>query len=99
MAFSGLITLLNLVNCLVVGFRLLRIGLSRDRRPERALAVYFRASAFLSTVCRAIAYGALVDPRLVLPPSASRWVLGLGILGMSVGGVSSLRAAAASLAR
>jgi hypothetical protein len=88
MAFSGLVTLLNLLLCLVVGTRLLRIGMDRDRKPELALAVYFLASAFLSTVCQAIAYGAVVDPRLALPASASRWVLGLGVFGMAVGGAA-----------
>jgi hypothetical protein len=86
MAFSGLVTLLNLVLCLVVGARLLRSGMGSDRGPERALAVYFLASAFFATVCQAVSYGAIVDPRLVLPGNASRWILGFGILGMAIGG-------------
>jgi len=84
-AFSGLITVANLVLCLLVGARLLRIGCDADRKPERALAVYFLASAFFATVCQAVAYGALVDPRLALPETQSRLVLGAGVLGMAVG--------------
>jgi len=88
MAFSALVTLLNLVLCLVVGTRLLRTGLGRDRGPELALAVYFLASAFLSTVCQGLAYGGLVDPSIALPDRASRIVLGLGVLGMAAGGAA-----------
>ena len=86
MAFSAVVTLLNLILCLVVGTRLLRAGLGRGRRPELALAVYFLASAFLSTVCQGLAYGGLVDPSIALPDRASRIVLGLGVLGMAAGG-------------
>jgi hypothetical protein len=86
MALSGLITLLNLILCLVVGTRLLRAGRGKDRRPELALAVYFLASAFLSTICQGIAYGGLIDPSLALPDRTSRLVLGLGVFGMAVGG-------------
>jgi hypothetical protein len=86
MAFGALVTLLNLVLCLVVGTRLLRAGLAPNRRPELALAVYFLASAFLSTVCQGLVYGALIDPNIALPDHASRLVLGLGVLGMAVGG-------------
>jgi len=85
MAFSGLVTLLNLVLCLVVGTRLLRAGRGPNRRPELALAIYFLASAFLSTVCQGLVYGGLIDPSIALPDRASRLVLGLGVLGMSVG--------------
>ena len=88
MAFSGLITLLNLILCLVIGIRLLRTGLRPDRRPELALAIYFLASAFLSTVCQGLVYGGLIDPRLALPPRVSPLVLGLGIFGMSLGGAA-----------
>jgi hypothetical protein len=88
MAFSGLVTLLNLVLCLIVGTRLLRTGLRPDRRPELALATYFLASAFLSTVCQGLAYGGLIDPDIALADRASRLVLGLGVLGMSVGGAA-----------
>jgi hypothetical protein len=88
MAFGALVTLLNLVLCLVVGTRLLRAGLGPDRRPELALAIYFLASAFLSTVCQAIVYGGVIDPSTALPDRASHLVLGLGVLGMSVGGAA-----------
>lgn len=88
MAFGALVTLLNLVLCLVVGTRLLRAGLGPKRRPELALAIYFLASAFLSTVCQGLVYGGLIDPSIALPGRASRLVLGLGVLGMSVGGAA-----------
>jgi hypothetical protein len=88
MAFGALVTLLNLVLCLAVGTRLLRAGLGPDRRPELALAIYFLASAFLSTVCQGLVYGGLVDPSIALPARASRLVLGLGVLGMAVGGAA-----------
>jgi len=89
-ALSGLITVVNLFLCLVVGARLARAGAGPDRGPERALEVYFLASAFFATVCQAIAYGALVDPRLVLPEAQSRLVLGAGVLGMAIGAVAVL---------
>ena len=88
MAFSGLVTLLNLALCLVVGVRLLRAGLQPDRRPELALAIYFLASPFLSTICQGLAYGGMVDPNLALPESIGELVLGVGILGMAVGGAA-----------
>jgi hypothetical protein len=88
MALSGLVTLLNLVLCLIVGARLLRAGLHADRRPELALAIYFLASPFFSTICQGIVYGGMVDPRLALPEGPSQVVLGLGILGMAVGGAA-----------
>jgi hypothetical protein len=87
-AFSELVTLLNLVLCLVVGTRLLRAGLSAERRPELALAIYFLASAFLSTVCQGLVYGGLFDPTLALPETTSRLVLSIGVLGMAVGGAA-----------
>jgi hypothetical protein len=88
MAFGGVVTLLNLILALVVGVRLLRVGLGDERRPELALSVYFLASAFLSTVCQGLVYGGLIDPRLALDEQISRAVLGLGILGMAVGGAA-----------
>ena len=88
MAFGALVTLLNLILCLVVGTRLLRTGLGPDRRPELALAIYFLASAFFSTVCQSVVYGGVIDPSVALPDGASRLVLGLGVLGMSVGGAA-----------
>jgi hypothetical protein len=88
MAFGGLVTLLNLVLALVVGVRLLRIGLGDERHPELALGIYFLASAFLSTICQGIVYGGLIDPHLALDERISRAVLGLGILGMAVGGAA-----------
>jgi len=88
MAFGALVTLLNLVLCLVVGTRLLRAGLAQDRRPELALAIYFLASAFLSTVCQGLVYGGVVDPSIALPERESHLVLGLGVLGMAVGGAA-----------
>jgi hypothetical protein len=88
MAFGGVVTLLNLILALVVGVRLLRIGLGDERHPELALSIYFLASAFLSTVCQGLVYGGLIDPRLALDGQISRAVLGLGILGMAVGGAA-----------
>lgn len=88
MALSGLVTLLNLALCLIVGVRLLRAGLHPDRRPELALAIYFLASPFFSTICQGIVYGGMVDPRLALAEGTSHVVLGFGILGMAVGGVA-----------
>jgi hypothetical protein len=88
MAFGALVTLLNLVLCLVVGTRLLRAGLGPNRRPELALAIYFLASAFLSTLCQGFVYGGLIDPSIAVSDGASRLVLGLGVLGMAVGGVA-----------
>jgi hypothetical protein len=88
MAFGALVTLLNLLLCLVVGTRLLRAALAPDRRPELALAIYFLASAFLSTVCQGLVYGGVVDPSIALPERASRLVLGLGVFGMAVGGAA-----------
>lgn len=88
MAFSGLVTMLNLILCLVVGLRLLRVGTQPDRRPELALAIYFLGNPFLSTICQGLVYGGMVDTRLALPPDVSQFVLGLGILGMAVGGAA-----------
>lgn len=88
MAFSGVVTLLNLILCLAVGLRMLRAGLGRDRNPELALAVYFLASPFLATICQAIVYGGLVDPRLALPADIGEPVLAVGIFGMAVGGAA-----------
>jgi hypothetical protein len=88
MAFGALVTLLNLILCLAVGTRLLRAGLGPERRPELTLAIYFLASAFLSTVCQGLVYGGLIDPSIALPDRTSRLVLGLGVLGMSVGGAA-----------
>jgi hypothetical protein len=88
MALGALITLLNLVLCLVVGTRLLRAGLGPGRRPELALAIYFLASAFLSTVCQGLVYGGVIDPSIALPDRAAHLVLALGVFGMSVGGAA-----------
>jgi hypothetical protein len=88
MAFGAVVTLLNLVLCLMVGARLLRGGFGRQRSPELALAIYFLASAFLSTVCQGLVYGGLVDPSLALPDRTGRFVLGLGVLGMALGGAA-----------
>ena len=79
MAFGGLVTLLNLVLCLIVGIRLLRVGFGRDRGPELALAIFLLASSFVSTICQGLVYGSLVDPSIALPDRASRIVLGLGV--------------------
>jgi len=88
MAFSALVTLLNLILCLVVGLHLLRAGLRPDRRPELALAIFFLANPFLSTICQGIVYGGMADPRLALSEGVSQIVLGVGILGMAVGGAA-----------
>jgi len=87
MALGGLVTLCNLVLSLAVGLRLLRAG---GGLPERALAAYFLASAFLSVLCQGVVYGGVADPTLALPEAASRLVLGLAILGMAVGAVGVL---------
>ena len=88
MVFGGIVTLINLVLAFVVGVRLLRIGLGDERRPELALAIYFLASAFLSTVCQGLVYGGLIDPRIALDEQVGRVVLGSGILCMAVGGAA-----------
>jgi len=88
MAFSALVTLLNLALCLIVGLRFLRAGLEPDRRPELALAIFFLGNPFLSTICQGLVYGGLADPRLALGEVTSEIVLGVGILGMAVGGAA-----------
>jgi hypothetical protein len=88
MAVGALVTLLNLLLVLVVGVRLLRAGLGADHHPELALGIYFLISAFLSTVCQGLVYGALADPGLALVEHTSRVVLGVGVFGMAVGGVA-----------
>ena len=82
---SGLVVLLNLGLALVVGIRLLRRWSRGDGVPERSLAIYFLASAFLGSVPQIIVYGSVADPSWSLSDLQVRLLLCMAIFGMAVG--------------
>ncbi len=84
-ALAGLVTGLNLILSLVVGLRLFGLARREWSTPELALAVYFLASAVLSTPPQIVVYAGLSDPSMRVPDDAARWLLAIAVLAMAVG--------------
>jgi hypothetical protein len=83
---TALVTALNLLLSLVVGWRLL--GLARRGgwpAPELSLAIYFLVSAFLGTPPQIVVYGGMADPRLAVPDPVAQALLAFAVLAMAVG--------------
>lgn len=86
-AASGLVTVVNLVLCLIVGARLLRAGNTSTSLPELSLGVYFVFSAFLSSIPQIVVYGSLGQEAISLSATTVRTCLASAVFLMSVGAV------------
>jgi hypothetical protein len=89
-AVCGLVTLANCLLAVVIGVRLVRLGV-RSRGPEIWLGAYFLGSAFLGTILSSTVYMSWADPMLALPDglrstlhAADLVATSAGLLGVQV---------------
>lgn len=86
-AASGVITLANLLLCLIVGARLLRHAARGRDLPALSLGGYFVASAFLASIPQIVAYGSLGQDSFSLSETTIRLCLAAAVALMGVGAV------------